>query len=36
LDSAHENADFPMVREHLQDWDNDQPDINRSRRGRNV
>jgi len=36
LDSAHENVDCPMVREHLQDWDNDQPDINRSRRGRNV
>jgi len=25
-DSAHEYADCPMVREHLQDWDSDQPE----------
>jgi hypothetical protein len=36
LDSAHENADCPMVREHLQDWDSDQTDINRSSRGTGV
>jgi len=34
--SMYEKTNCPMVREHLQAWDCNQPDINKSRRGRSV